>query len=578
MDHALAWKRVLLSVCGCTFILACIIGYQFYALEATTGLTFTPAQRAFVDRIAVRVGSPAFASGLRTGDFVDLRLLPPAQRFRMSNYRYFPGEVLRVPVEQNGSVRWFTVAAQHRQLPWAVWFGLAGTLWTLLFATIISARRADHAEARILASLLVSFALSLGLAPNNLLTPWPAFEAAAAVASTIFGAISTALLATYAMRFARPAGTLRRTLEWLTYLAAAISAMFGIAGIFGTWAGTIDVNAPEYTNAAVQFANSVLPPLLPLACMFLAIGASRGAERTRVAWAGGSLAILYIGNIVYVIMAIVDPVNISLANIIGNITLFAAPVGLTYSLLSRRLLDVGFALNRAAMFATTTLLLAGLFAGLQWVANQTLSSYAHATSAGVQLLIAIVVYYVVRLSRDRTDALVSSLFFAKRQRRLAALSELANAVDEVHDPEEIGPVVVAFLRARASIDAIVFLQNASNDFAPAPGSPDGVATIGKDNLLAVTLRTRRSPTPLTNESDIDGFAFPMLIRARLRGVLVCRAPRDDNEFAPDEIDALFVLASRMASARDDLLSQSLRDQLQAIQARNPTLAHIDHRS
>jgi hypothetical protein len=574
MDHALAWKRVLLSLCGCAFILGCIIGYEFYALDATTGLQFTPAQRAFVDRIAVRVGSPAFASGLRTGDFVDLRLLSPAQRFRMSNYRYFPGEVLRVPAERNGSVRWFAVTAQHRQLPWEVWFGLAGAVWTLLFATIISARRADHSEARILALLLVSFTLAIGLAPNNLLTPWPAFDAAAGVASNIFIAISIALLATYAMRFARPAGALRRSLEWLTYLAAAISATFGIAGIFGTWAGTIDVNGPEYTNAAVQFANSVLPLLLPLACAFLAIGASRGAERTRVAWAGGSLAILYIGNILYVIMAIVDPVNTTSANIIANITLFAAPIGLTYSLLSRRLLDVGFALNRAAMFATTTLLLAGLFAGLQWIANQTLSSYAHATSAGVQLLIAIVVYYVVRLSRDRTDALVSSLFFAKRQRRLAALSELANAVDEVHDPEEIGPVVVAFLRTRASIEAIVFLQNASNDFAPAPGSPDGVATIGKDDLLAVTLRTRRSPTPLTDESDIGGFAFPMLIRARVRGVLVCRPPRDDNEFAPDEIDALFVLASRMASARDDLLSQSLRDQLQAIQARNPTLAHI----
>ena len=37
------------------------------------------------------------------------------------------------------------------------------------------------------------------------------------------------------------------------------------------------------------------------------------------------------------------------------------PVGLTYSVLSRRLLDVGFALNRAVVYSAVSVVVVGLF-------------------------------------------------------------------------------------------------------------------------------------------------------------------------------------------------------------------------
>jgi hypothetical protein len=63
----------------------------------------------------------------------------------------------------------------------------------------------------------------------------------------------------------------------------------------------------------------------------------------------------------------------------------------------------------------------------------------------------------------------------------------------------------------------------------------------------------------------------MLIRKQLRGVLTCCAPEHESEFAPDEIAALSALALRMASARDDLLSESLRSNLQSIQTQYAAL-------
>jgi hypothetical protein len=52
----------------------------------------------------------------------------------------------------------------------------------------------------------------------------------------------------------------------------------------------------------------------------------------------------------------------------------------------------------------------------------------------------------------------------------------------------------------------------------------------------------------------------MLIRGRVRGVLVTRA-LDGDELAPDESAVVFALAREMASARDDLLAESLRKRL-----------------
>jgi hypothetical protein len=41
--------------------------------------------------------------------------------------------------------------------------------------------------------------------------------------------------------------------------------------------------------------------------------------------------------------------------------LFLAPVALTYAALSRRLIDVGFVLNRAAVFSGVSIIVVGLF-------------------------------------------------------------------------------------------------------------------------------------------------------------------------------------------------------------------------
>ena len=66
---------------------------------------------------------------------------------------------------------------------------------------------------------------------------------------------------------------------------------------------------------------------------------------------------------------------------------------------------------------------------------------------------------------------------------------------------------------------------------------------------------------------IGAIAFPLAVRGRLRGVLVCGLPAGDAEFAPDETEALERFAARLAIARDDLLAQALREENEALRQR-----------
>jgi GAF domain-containing protein len=62
-------------------------------------------------------------------------------------------------------------------------------------------------------------------------------------------------------------------------------------------------------------------------------------------------------------------------------------------------------------------------------------------------------------------------------------------------------------------------------------------------------RPRDHALNTVGESAVQGqFAFPMVSRGSLVGVLVCGAKNDDEVFAPDESDALATLAHRVGVA------------------------------
>jgi hypothetical protein len=238
----------------------------------------------------------------------------------------------------------------------------------------------------------------------------------------------------------------------------------------------------------------------------------------------------------------------------------ALPFGFGYAMLRHRVVDLGFALNRAAVFAATTALLVGLFGALQWGADQLLVQATRAQGFAVQMAIAVIVLYAVRMLRTRADALVARLFFAKRQRRIAAIRALGRAIEAVESPASLAPYVVEQLHADTAIESSLYVE-ADEAFVRGAGER-GPAQVSRDNPTVIALRATGAPVAIRAESDLIGaIAFPLAVRGRLRGALVCELPSQDEDFAPDERQALTDLAARVCVVREDLLAEQLRAEL-----------------
>ena len=562
-NNTAVWRRWLLVLCGVSFLTLAWDLYTATGPLSLIGIIGARPDPAFHERIMVMPKSPAYESGLRTGDSVALLRLGAPDRYRFPG-PYWGTDPIVLPVERHEGIEMVRVRPVSERVvqTFQVWLGFAGAGFALAVGTLLVLRRAENPEARILSLFLILGVDSSGFAANNWITPWPALDAWFYCIGSICG-MAPALLATYALRFARPVDRTRRILTGLTYLGAVALFIYGSALIAGTWYGVLDSNGPAST-VQLKVTQVLISVVLPLICLGLAVAKSRGEERTRISWGAGPIAVYYLLGVASIVASLFDPF---LAGDIANVALFISSLGLTYALLSNRLLDIGFALNRAAVFAATTLLLAGLFAGLQALANATLTNLDRSHNILLQLAIAVVVYYVVRGSRVRTNAVVTNLFFAHRERRLAAIRRLPDAVDALHDVDGIGRLVASTLRDQADITATVFWQSASGDFVPADGSPPDTAVLTEDDPTIVLLRAQRKPTHDPTRPAAKSVAFPMLMRGQLRGVLMCEPPAGDGEFAPDEVNAIAMLAGRMASARDDLLSESLRDELDHVRNR-----------
>jgi hypothetical protein len=245
---------------------------------------------------------------------------------------------------------------------------------------------------------------------------------------------------------------------------------------------------------------------------------------------------------------------------------YVVPFGYGYAILRDRVIDLGFALNRAAVFAATTASLVGLFGALQWGADQLLVRATGAQNFAVQMTIAVFVLYAVRMLRVRTDRLVTHLFFAARLRRIDAIRRLASEVDAVQHAETIASLVIDRLRVTCSIESSLYVES-GDGFMREAGSI-GPAYLTVDASLVIALRAAIGQISTVAYDDSGGgLIFPLVVRGQLRGGLMCSFPAGDDAFAPDESDALVALAMRTAIARDDLLAQSLRAENRDLVAR-----------
>ena len=523
------------------------------------GFTPQPSGRPFVVEVAwVTPNGPAWRAGVRPGDQIDLRKVPFAERVFLSAIAApLAGHPLPVTLERNGRMYHADIVPRPKPMRWDGWVGNIVLLWMAAFGAFIGWRRPEMPEARLL-----SIALSCYVAADvlqYLTTPSPALDVlfSALNSGGVLGAVSYALLIRFTELFGRPLSMTRRVVNAIAYAAAALLAAYGIISAvalatlrldpvplyFGTWAVAIICGAQIMVIVAGMFA----------------IAGSRGFERQRVTWALASIGTLLAAVVIQIVLDVTFPTAAMAfaTRIFVNVVSVVAPIGLTYSVLNRRLLDVGFALNRAAVFSAVSAIVVGAFIAIEWALGGWLTSVRHVTSTLVGITIAIVLGFSVKLIHKRVDHAVDLLFFHKRHEQEKALLRfaheaafisdahtlLARTVDEVAQHSEASSVALMTRTARGTYICLHY----SDSPVPDVNENDPAIVAMRATLQSVDLHQRSSA--LRGE-----FAFPMISRGVLVGILVCGAKRRGDSYAPDECEALAKLAHGVGTALDAVAS------------------------
>ncbi len=534
MIAAARWLIVVIALAGVALDVMVLDGVT-RAARLGVDSTRSVDARHFERLTEVEPGSSAERAGLRAGDVV--RFATPADE--SLDDAAAGGALVRV-VRTDGSV----VAMRLGIVPLRLQNELFLVLGILmaLFALLLALRAWPDVQARWLAVGFVWIAFFS--APDAAASAWSVPLNAIADVAISIGMAALVFFATGWSATPSRARMLRR-------IAIPIAALYLATTLTSDLGARRDLFVVQ-TALWCALAGSIIGGLAT------SMAHARGIERRRIGWILVTMTVTFGPWIVFEI-AVAAGVAQRAWGWLGFSTL-ALPFGFGYAMLRHRVVDLGFALNRAAVFAATTALLIGLFGALQWGADQVLVQATRAQGFAVQMAIAVIVLYAVRFLRTRADALVARLFFAKRQRRIDAIRALGRAIEAVESPASLAPYVVGQLQADTAIESSLYVEG-DDAFVRAAGER-GPAQVSRDNPTVIALRATGAPVAIRAESDLIGaIAFPLAVRGRLRGALVCELPSQDEDFAPDERQALTDLAARVCVVREDLLAEQLRAEL-----------------
>lgn len=592
-NDARVWQSALLVLCAVGLLAVAECAWATYYLygDLFGGSVYAPVTVApFIDRFETVVpGSVVQRAGIRAGDEIDLRRVTPDVRYRERDEQVV-GSPMTLSIVRDGVMRAINVTpspytdvlfwrSTQALLAWAFWIGSA---FSLCIAALLIWRRPESSEVRTLALTLILIVVGESLFPiNGWLTPWAGLDAALNIVAQFLFSAGVALLAGYALLFGRPISIIRRVVAGLTYVAAGLSALLwtaaaqgnpgpgGLLGILGLWSGTLDIHAYLSTRPLLLSAVVVGPSALALLSAVLAIRAASGAERPRVAWATGSLAILYLFGIATIQSYFTT--NIVYYYWILNACWLIAPLGLMYALLTRRLLDVGFVLNRAAVFTGVSLLVVGLFTLVEWALGGWLHDASRAANVAVSAAVALVLGLSLRHIHARVDRFVDNVFFRKRHEDERALKQFAREVAFVTDKDVVIRRATETLTRHADAQSVDFVLD---DGAGRYGSVD------ENDAALVALRASREVVDLhlIDTALIGEFAFPMLARGHMVGALILGAKRSGEPYAPDESLAVAQVAQSVGVALDVLgvrangVAHEIREALRAVDASNRSIS------
>jgi hypothetical protein len=549
----MSWRVFLFTACAIATIgavaeLFCVTGLGAPPWLGIKGLTEAASGQPYVERVSsVGTGGRAEEAGVRAGDLVDVRALSPLDRFGMIG-QPLSNRPFVLPLRR-GTQRLKATVVPAPDAGWHAfppdYLEALAALWLSLFAWLLAVRKNDAPDVRLLTLTLACSALWIVTDIRNVAVPWTLGYTVITLVLALTGPAAVALWAAFASQFTpRPSQPLRALLAGC-YLLGVVAALVGIGyplGVLTLWVDPVGI-----ALAPVWSIPHLAQVIAALACGAMVIAASQGAKRQRAVWSIAGIALVFC---VQPLTQYGQDVSTSYTEFVTFQfaqagALLLAPIGLTYAMLSRRVFDTGFVLNRAAVFTGVSLVIVGLFVLAEWALSEWFSSANHTTNLAISAALALILGLSVRAIHSRVDRVLDTVFFRKRHEDEQAIRMLAREAAYITDPKILLSRTIAVLeeRADASSAQILLDDEAGRYGAVSENDPAIVRLRATFKVLDLHDLT----TAITGE-----IAYPMVARGRLVGTLVLGPKRSGESYAPDESDAVAQLAHDVGTALDVL--------------------------
>jgi hypothetical protein len=506
---------------------------------------------------------PASRAGLRIGDRIELHSIPFSTRYWLREVRSDTpvpaNHVFYLPTKRGEKQVVIVVRARPvpEKLTWQSAIADAANLWGLLFAIFLSIRVPGSKQARLLSLVLVTYFVGR---QTSGLVPWPTLDFVLYLFNlAVLHALPISLFSLYAATFATPLSVARvwllRAGVILPLIGAATSVTAGI-----TW--YVLALPSDWLRTMVVSYTVALGCIASVACGIMAAVASSGPARRRAAWSAVSVAPVWLMWAYSYSIALY--VTQQVVNSVGTLAYVAAilmPLGLTYAVVTRRFVDIGFVVNRTIVFGAVSVFVLGIFVLAEWAIGQWIAATDRTAGIFINVVVALCVGLSVQFTHTRIAHIVSRAFFRKRHEDRAALHRFSSEAPFITEPAVILERTISMLRYHTDAGSVSVLLR-KNDATYACVAGDGAGRMLSENDPAiVALRAWHMPIDLHGyETSIDGDrAFPMSVRAELMGIIVCGAKPSGEAWAPDESETLELLAGSVGSALQMLAAREPQD-------------------
>ncbi|HEY1868269.1 MAG TPA: hypothetical protein VGG70_08205 [Candidatus Cybelea sp.] len=515
---------------------------QLFSTQGTFGY-----ELIYTDGFAVAsvdAGTPAARAGIAAGDHLDFRQSSLHDRIIGLSYREpTPGETVTFRLLRGGTSRELTLRAAQLTAsesrgalfsPLGSLLRLAGFLY-IAVALIILLRRTNRMTWGLFLYLVSVTDVNIFQVPDRAVPP-------IALAADLLSVAGTVGLVVFALRFPADAPAGWRAL--IDRLALPIAALFAIPNLAWDITSLLAGESPTAWMSYGSTLGALALIVLAAATLVATYAAAKREQRQRVQWVivGILCTLLSQGSAWARYWSAAYPLASSEALLwIGTLLYAAAPFAIAYAVVRQRVFEISFVLGRTLAYTIVSATIFGFFAMVEWLTGRLIEQ------SGVAIAFVAVAAIGVAFSMDalygRVDQFVDRTLFRKRHQAERRLSEVAAGLPAAESASAVESALLAEpVRAFTLSDAKLFLRDDDREFR------NGRTTL--DRSIPLQLQGRQRSLRLTHGDAV--LAVPVLVRARLYGIVLYGPHQNGEDIDPDEASSLESIALAAGVAYDHL--------------------------